>query len=210
MKGVISPVTSVAAVIAVILLLVAVFLFIKARQGFRRYEQWRQAEPVRMEVDLSQPGRYTAPFHHTCRCSHGGVLFHLETHQAAMDKGEHANRFEGLKGKISLVDSAGEVVHEADFAAADLLASFDLPAPEGVYSLVVEVTEAAKDLEGMEQALTARYLLCGMEVMPAPIYGLWGMLSTLLGVGIVAGAVIVTLKRRASHDTGSMPGPGRI
>jgi hypothetical protein len=148
-----------------------------AKRWNRQYAQWEKAEPVRLNLNLREPGRYEAPFRQTCSCSHAQALECVLGEDGTLT---------GLRGGLVVRDLDGkEVLREA--IAADDFSVFDRrPAmgmdvlPEGDYRMEVTITEGATGLTTTNHALVGRYLLCGLERRPAIIAKIIGWILIFL------------------------------
>jgi hypothetical protein len=199
----------VAGVVAVTLLVLAVRLFSEASKVYQWFRELGKAEPVNMEVDFSKPGRYLGLYRKKYYCPHG-VWLHLKSDQGASSEEKTGlGKLEGLEGKISVIDSNGQVVMTQDFTDADFFeGSFseeggacptlrvDFTLKEGDFRLAVDVVEAAVGLKNTHQILKARYVMCGIDVLPAAIMRLTGVVAGGVGVTIIAVIVVRALKRR--------------
>jgi hypothetical protein len=192
-----------ATILGAALLLGALDLFLEAHQAFQLVEQWREAEPVRMEVDLSKAGKYSGVFHHTYPGAHG-VWIHLETTPALPWGRDYSKIFDGLEARLSLIDNRGKLVQMVEWASEETsgtILTLDPTAEQGDYGLVLEVVEPALGLKDIRQELTGSYMMSGMEVLPAAMIRLAGIVVGGIGITIIAVVVVITLKRRKKTST---------
>jgi hypothetical protein len=191
--------------VSLTLVAVAIYLASDAYRRDREFHQWLVAEPVRVTVDLGQPGIVEAPFSQTCQVAHGEAIYL----QFTSDSDVHpATLLEGLRATMEIIAADGRTILTAEVPddrltsyvhgrpteeAGVVLMTFD-PFSVGQYSFRLQVLEPAPALAGKPQVLVARYRLCGLEAMPAFFAAVF---AAVAGVpGLVIGAVTTVSIRR--------------
>jgi hypothetical protein len=172
-----------------------------------------EAEPLRMDVDLSKPGRYEGSYHQTYRRAHAGSLIvHLGPAPAgAAADTQPAGNFDG---HVELFDAGGKCVFQDDLPtdALKMLLTEDLageptyqvfhipPAlPIGSYKFVLDVRRPAPALAGRKQTVIARYAVCELEMMPAFLAGAASVVFGLPGVILALALLVRQAKRRRAQ-----------
>jgi len=161
--------------IAIVCAVVSAWHFYEASQREAEFRRWFDARPMEIAVDLSKPGEIAAPFHQTCSISHGEALY-LQCDRPRSSEGDSGGLFEGLVAKVVVRDPAGADVETIAIDGktiqrlygAVVLAHFS-PFREGDFIATLRVESGAPRLAGRRQVVYAKYLLCGMERMPAVI-----------------------------------------
>ena len=69
------------------------------------------------------------------------------------------------------------------------------PFEDGTYTITVTVTHGTAALGGVPQRIIGRYMLCGLEMMPAFIFMVTGV-AALIIAALVAGITIMAVRRR--------------
>jgi len=175
----------------------AIYFAVESYAAARNFDEWLVAEPVNVEVDLSRIGVIESPFNQTCQISHGESIL-LNVADAPPDVN---TLLTGLDGTLAIVDADGKSVvsaslarwHKSDSVSTDasiVLADF-LPFSNGDYTMRLEVTKPAIGLSKYKQRVHARYLLCGLEEMPAFILGVFAVGSGI--VALLAGVICIPL-----------------
>jgi hypothetical protein len=168
----------------------------------RGFKEWQTATPVNGPIDLSEPGRFVLPFDQTCSSSHSETVtirVPSETLRATIV----TELFAGLNARLEIIDKAGsnlvESAHSEIIAGEERLdgaipifriSSFK----KGSYQAIVTVVNGASSLNGIPQRLEARYLLCGLERLPATIAGIMGI--GCIGIGSIGSITICLLLAR--------------
>jgi hypothetical protein len=164
------------------------FLF-DGHQLHQDFERWETAKPVDGAIELSVPGRFVLPFDQTCSSSHGETVA-LRVPAEALQGTTVAQLLAGLNVKLEITDKSGShVVASADsetiLGAEKLDGAIPIfkiaPFRKGTYEARVTVIEGAPALRGIAQRLEGRYLLCGLERMPAVIASAIGAVSAGIG-----------------------------
>ena len=147
------------------------YYLVEAHRMDRKVDLAADAEPLRMKVDLSRPGRYEDTYHQTYMGAHGASLeIHLGPAPAGRPQPGSSPATEpttqlaaGFEGQVQIFDSTGKRVYDADLTADDLgfllvrpgrprpeWPRFRLPAglPLGTYRLVLDVRQPAAGLAG--------------------------------------------------------------
>lgn len=180
--------------------------FVDARKFRKQFEDWEAAKPIDTVVDLSTPGEIVVPFRQTCSSSHSEVIA-LRVPAAALQGGSITQMLQGASARIQVRSKQDTNVVES--AELDLSWSGDLidgatpiffvsPFRKGEYEARVSVTVGAPGLKGVPQRLEGRYLLCGMEAMPAEIAKFGGVGSSVLG-SLIAIILLYRLARVPLH-----------
>lgn len=177
----------------------------------RNFECWQTAKPVDGVVDLSVPGRFVFPFDQTCSSAHGETVA-LRIPPEALLQTAVTQLLAGLKAKLEITDQArSNVVQNAEskiiWGEETLNGAIPLfgiaPFRRGAYKVTVTVIEGAPALKGVTQRLEGRYVLCGLERMPADIATAAGVVST--GIGGLVGVVVFSFMARDRRT----PHPGQ-
>jgi hypothetical protein len=199
----------VAWVVASLLLVASAYCLVQSVLLAKTVNRAMEAEPLRMDVDLSKPGRYEGSYHQTYRRAHAGSLIvHLGPAPAgAAADTQPAGNFDG---HVELFDAGGKCVFQDDLPtdALKMLLTEDLageptyqvfripPAlPIGSYKFVLDVRRPAPALARRKQTVIARYAVCELEMMPAFLAGAASVVFGLTG-GIVALVLLVGKARR--------------
>lgn len=187
-------------VFALFSILCAIFFYSFANHYDEQFQNWTTARPMTTEIDFSQPGMMTVPFHQTCSSSHGEGIF-LDHDLTDTNGGLPAGRLSGLSASIVIHDHAGkEIVKRALVDSRDqplggrivrispgeiLLA--DLPTFKiGDYKATITVDEGLPALAGLPQSIYAKYELCGCEQMPGAVSGVFSFCAGFIGIiGVV-------------------------
>jgi hypothetical protein len=160
-----------------------------AMEANAKFQRWLTDRPMEMHVDLSKPSETTAPFRQTCGISHGeNILLKVDPPLKPTEK--PGELLKGLSAALAVVDEHensiatvkmdGKSVYESPFQEDILLAGF-YPFAEGNYVATIRVLSGAEGLAGRQQTVYAKYLVCGMELFPAYILGLFSFGSCLIG-----------------------------
>jgi hypothetical protein len=155
-----------------------------------RFHDWQTARPMELSVDLSKPGEIATPFHQTCSCAHGEYIY-LRLNPPRKPEEAAKDLLTGLSAVIVISDKDGNETKTVTVNAASAddahyveeiwLAEF-WPFEKGEYTATVRVTSGAKGLTGRQHILYARYNLCGMELFPAYIAGLFAFGGGVIGI----------------------------
>jgi flagellar basal body-associated protein FliL len=177
--------------LGVVLLGGGLFYFICGISSSKQVEKWRTFEPVRIEVDLSKPGTYTGNFHQTYQGSHNEILY-IETPDLKVEAEDPNVMLCGLKGKISILDTAQKEVESLDLAKMEIVylptetesVAFGWefwPFPVGEYTIDIHIEEGCSLFQGQKQFLVARYSFCGLEYSVVYISIIFGLILLLIG-----------------------------
>jgi len=180
--------------VALCLCALAVKCFVDARTFRERFAEWETAKPIDTVVDFSTPGELVAPFRQTCSSSHSEVIA-LRVPTAAIQGTTVTQLLQGVQARITVLQKGGtNTVESADldlsWAGDSLDGAFPVffvaPFRRGDYEARLTVTAGAPALRGVPQQLEGRYLLCGMEAMPAEIAKIGGIGFSVVGALIAA------------------------
>lgn len=190
-------------IIAIGLIVAAATLIVEGTRWRARFDEWMVAKPVAFVADLSKPGQFTAPFHQTCEVAHAEVVGIEFAKGTPVPKGAT----EGLKATIMVENGAGQcLVRESvpdDWSSAmfgrvedmEPLLRIESNLANGDYTMTIVVQEGAPGLAGIPTRVTARYELCGLEMLPAVFMERGGLACALLG-GMVGLPMVVTAQWR--------------
>jgi hypothetical protein len=205
MKGKLPTKRIVAGVVAAALVSLGIYLFREGGKGISEFRAMLALEPIRMEVDFSKRGKYSFSLPRFRYKPHG-LLLGLEFDATGLE--EHALRLEGLRYKVYFADNSQEVKGSVEVTGASAykfdsfddrmrVAKFSLlyPGLKGDLGVSVDIIEPLKSLQERHQILTAQYSICGLEVIPAAIIRLAGIVVGGIGITIIAVVVVMTLKR---------------
>lgn len=204
----------VAWVVAGLLLTGSAYGFVQAILMGNVVSQGLKARPLRMDVDLSRPGRYEGLYHQTYRRAHASSLIvHLgppPPARAPVDT-QPAGTFDG---HVEILDANGQSVFKSNLSAdmLELLLTANeaggpthmvlrIPPrlPIGTYKFVLDVRRPAPALAGRKPTVIARYAICELEMMPSVFAGAASVAFGLSG-GIVALVLLVGgAKRRRTR-----------
>lgn len=183
--------------LALVLAVLALKCFLDAHKFVKQFEEWKSAKPIDTAVDFSMPGEFVAPFLQTCSSAHAQIIA-LRVPGSAVENATIAQLLQGAQARIEVYRKDGTSPVESanldlSWTGDSLDGAFPVfhvaPFSRGEYEARLIVTEGAPALRGVPQQLEGRYLLCGLEALPAAIAGIGGMgLSVLAGV---IGAVLL-------------------
>jgi hypothetical protein len=173
----------------------------------RQFKEWERAEPVRLAVDLSEVGSYSAPFAQTCIFAHGEqCVLNVSPTFDTLDDWRAA--LKGFKGRIVIQrgdekpvvdqDIEGETIKLREYRneiKCQLVYTF--PFKSGDYEFTLTILEPATALAGRKQVLTSCYLLCGLEYRPA----LYSFGFSIIG-GLITLICAIILFRSLRRPTG--------
>jgi hypothetical protein len=160
-----------------------------AMQANAKFQRWLSDRPMELPIDLSKPGETTSSFHQTCGISHGENIF-LKVDPPLKSEEKPEELLKGLSAviivsdkhnrEVAAVKMDSKSVYDGRFQEGILLAGF-CPFAEGDYGATIRVVSGAERLAGRGQKMYAKYLVCGMELFPAYILGLFSFGSGLIG-----------------------------
>lgn len=196
--------------------------FVDGHRRGKDVERWQTAKPVDGEVDFSAPGHFSLSFEQTCSSSHGETVA-LRVPPEVLQSTSVTQLLAGLDARLEITDlsPATNVVASAEASAmwGDQMLDGAIPLfhvfpfRKGAYRATVTVTEGAPALRGIHQRLEGRYLLCGMEALPALFATILGDASA--GSGAIVATVVACLVRRdrrrqRNGHTGAAPSEGVV
>jgi hypothetical protein len=208
----------IAIVIAVALFVFGAKFFVESQKGFAQFLAWFEAKPVDIEVDFSKPGTYSSGFEQTCSVSYS-ELFVLEVPESVFRNRDtdSVSLIDALLSKLeascTITDSNGDEIatlalpdpnsHRNGIFFDNLVPLNEMPPfKNGTYRIFISVSKGAPALSGIKQRFAARYLLCGMEQLPAALSRLASIVCFIIGSVIVLTmllmAVIKARKNRQS------------
>jgi len=203
---------TVAYVVAGLFCAVGIFFLITSYRCRRDFYRWQTAHPIDIAIDMSKPGETVGSFKQTCHISHGEALcLLLPSNMVATT--DWTNMVQNVRFVARIQDGDGKEKVRGEFTGdlfwRDYLLDGAIPLLQfaafenGDYRLTLTVTEGASALQGVPQRLIARYMLCGLEMMPAVI-------TLVMGVGsfVIAGLVALVTKlivRRRQRRTMEQP-----
>ncbi len=178
------------------------FLF-ESKRLSEQFAFWENAKPMNIPVDFSKPGQFDADFKQTCSTSHGEVVA-LRLPPEVLKSTNVTQLLAGLEAKLEIQPANG--TNQIDLATAELfwqnetlegtLPLFSIsPFQKGNYKAHISVTKGATALAGIPQSLEGRYLLCGLEALPAALTKIVGGSLLVLGA-IFSGVTAWLLLRR--------------
>ena len=143
-------------------------------------------------VNISKPGYFVVPFAQTCSSAHGEIVA-LQIPAEVLHGKTVTQLLTGLKATLEIADKSSTISEseESSIPAGEDISNGAIPifrlAPfrKGIYDARVTVITGAPALEGITQRLEGRYLLCGMEQMPATIATVLAVVS--LAIGAIVG-----------------------
>lgn len=181
-----------------------------ARDAMQRnpeFDEWLTARPMDAAVDLLKPGETTIPFYQTCGISHGEALF-LDLGLDEPGDADLAEVLHGLSGEIAIRDSAGNEIESAEIKGevvqhwnGQIMLTGILPFRSGHYVATIRIDSGAPNLADKRRVIYAKYLLCGLEKMPAMIAGSLAVGTGL--IGIVSAACVLPGLLRSGLRRGS-------
>ena len=193
--------------IALCVLALAAKCFVDARKFRRQFADWESAKPINTAVDFSTPGEFVAPFHQTCSSSHSEAIC-LRVPSTSIEGTTISQLLQGArarievyrKGDINPVEGADlDLSWTGDSLDGAFPVFFVAPFKRGNYEAKVTVTAGASALRGVPQQLEGRYLLCGLEAMPAEIATIGGIGFSVIGA-LIAAVLVYRLTRVPVHS----------
>lgn len=196
-------------IVAALLIAGAVLLFL-AHRGREAFYRWVEARPVNIKVDLSQAGEFSGPFHQTCEMSHGEYLC-LELPPRVLAGTTPTKLVANLRFEYTVTNAQGGQEARGDFEYGlpweDYLYEGAIPLVyvdrfhNGDYTLLLRVTTGVPELAGVQQRLIARYHLCGMEMMPAFLSMVLGIVFLVIAAIIPLAGWLLAVRRRRKIST---------
>lgn len=195
-------------VLSVVAIGAAIWCAMLSARRNAEFHQWERDRPMETAIDLSQPGQVTVPFRQTCGISHGEALcLQCEIDRDADERFQKA--FAGLSAKVVIRDAAGREIEsrpidvESVHVWSDQIVLAGLaPFARGDYLATIEIKSGAAALAGRPQVVYAVYQLCGMEQVPAIVWGVFGVAAGLIGV-VFGVCVVPGLMRHGPWQVGA-------
>ena len=199
-------------ILSVACLIGGVYFASAANKYKRRIDQWRKDEPVRIKVDLSEPGTYESSFF-LIRNSAIGQYFMIESNEVDFSYDNYKDILKGLEGSFVITDSNNAVVVEKDFNSINIsFLNFGhgsaFPAirfypriSKGDHNLRFVIEDGAPALAGKEQWLVYKYFICGFEYVPAMFFRIISVIFFIVGVVFV---IIIRSFYKSKRD-GDLP-----
>ena len=196
------------AVAAAGLIAAALYYYFESRRAFVKFERWRDEPLLEAKVDFSRRGTFTGHWEQENSLAHGQRIYLTLGPEGTAGRSP-AEIMKGLKGSVRVSNSDGneesfEQIEEKWYVEAEagepiLLGYFYQPLPKGSYTLAIEISRGARGLAGVQQTLSVRYFLCGLEMLWAGLIRLLaitsGILATLLSVIVIRGFVKYGISR---------------
>lgn len=186
------------------------YCFWDAHLSKQEADNAKQAEPVRMQVDFSKPGRFEGELKQTFTCSHWESLA-LEVNLPFTTSEEAEKAVGKVSGRISLKDSDGQAVYEGPVAiiahnvpdkSPELYIMIPI-LPQGHYAICIDIQEGTPSLAGRSQTLVGRYRLCGMEYVAIAFEKGIGICCWVV-MGIIVLILFMRRLRRQRHVSGQL------
>lgn len=181
-------------VASIILVVVGLFFLGSAYYNWQRLTDMSKAKLVNIEVDFSKPGNYSSSFYVSSAIALG-LQLELKFDWPASGKDAALPKLDGLEGKVSVADENGQVVGCSDFTSEDFYPVTYSDEPNGYYMMVhcpfsakgdftltIDIVRPAGALRNSRQILTGRFLICGLQTIPALFLSVAGLTSAGLGV----------------------------
>lgn len=168
---------------------------IDAAKRNSEFYQWLDDIPMAADVDLSLAGTSSVPFCQTCQCSHGEYVY-LDQEKLKLTPENFRDKMDGLTGRIEIKDAIGQLVESTEFNESTLMNWGDeyilarIPVFEiGEYDAEIHIDSPANNIAQQPQRITAKYQLCGLELMPAYISGAMAIFAFV--VALISGIYTV-------------------
>jgi len=206
--------------VAILFFAAGIFLLITAHKYRCNFHQWREARPVDLTVDLSAPGEFKGTFQQTCHISHGEeiclilppdrsptipltTLFSEVRFICRIIDGDGNEKLsQEFTGELVYGDS--RICDDRFPGAAIPLLKFH-PFEDGAYQMLVSVKNGTPALHDVPQRIIGRYLLCGLEMMPAFLSMIAGIASMLVAA-VVAVTTALVSRRKIKNSNCACPG----
>ena len=115
----------------------------------------------------------------------------------------------GVRAQFAIIDHSGKILREAKLTDDRFLpfwtkpgtnsvqpAFLFHPVPPGEYRLRLTVNQPAMPLVGVPHRIIARYELCGIERLATVFMGGIALVSTVIGLSLTTGVILITRKKR--------------
>jgi hypothetical protein len=197
-------------VLAAILIVLSVGCFIQSHNLAKPIHKLREATPICMKVDVSKPGVYSGAIDHSEHeeYAHLGVILYLE-HESDLTFPEIFNEIEG---KIETFDDDGKMITQFELytkSPPHRLGSDNIkgyppcwilePFTAEQKTIKITVTKPVEKLGNTGQTFEGHYLLCGMELLPAGIATLCGLIFLGIGLLIILIIILVPIYMKRRH-----------
>jgi hypothetical protein len=195
--------------VASLLLAAGVFCLVQYVQMEWELRRAGMADLLRMNVDLSRPGRYEGSYHQTFLGAHS-AKFGLYIDPAPADSANTTQPAGDFEANAAMFDANGQSVFQqvipSGFLESLLTEGNSAPGrwemlrispglPLGTYKFVLNVRRPATALAGRKQIAVIKYVLCGLEALPSFVVGLGALAFGLTG-GIIALVLLVGRAKR--------------
>jgi hypothetical protein len=193
---------------ALLLLAFGIFFCVASLKLRHDFHEWEKARPVDMKIDLSETGEFSAPFLQTCTAAHSEMLC-----LALSPNGESSHNESNLLSEVRftcrILNSNGSERLRQEFTGETLWQNnlFDGAIPlislplfeKGTYTVIITVTQPAIAFRGVLQRINARYMLCGLEMLPAHLSMILGFIAMILAALISGITFFVVRRKEKSH-----------
>ena len=185
--------------VSAVLIISSFVCFWRATKLARPFHELEVAQPIYMEVDVSEPGVYSCNINHSQHAKlveHGADL--LLVHESDLTFPEIFNDAGELINQFNLHNET----HEAQTYRLGTEGVKGYPPMWTIYpfthefhELKLTITTPVKELANAKQTLEGYYLLCGMEFLASGLAGITGLILLGTGLLIVVTVLFVTYLR---------------
>ena len=190
------------------------YLFVHGWRLNRKLDEAKEAELIRLDVNLSQPGVYKGTLLRKFAGSHHEVLRLFVTPGFASEE-EATTAFDGLEAYLILRDARGGAVFQDQIASDYFRYDPSLGSAQafvmlsralkGEYAFTLEVKKGAAALTGRKQTLVCKHHMCGVEYLSAAILELLGAAAWVVG-GLILSAILLWAHLRKRRRGRKLPG----
>ena len=187
-------------------------------QGVRsnqKADRTKEAETIRLDVDISKTDEYQGVFRHAHDSFHGPSLTlrvtpgfaTVEEAQAAFHGFGAEMRWHGADGRIAFK----QPLTPDHIAARTIDGDIEIHTargilPMGTYAFALDVANPAPKLAGRKQTLLGRYEFCGLEYFPGALLRLIGIACRIVG-GVVLLILLMIYRIRRNRRRDLPPEP---